>query len=148
MGKTITSYLLSDNPNGIKSVWVANRTCRCFYVTRNDLKIARERKELNQPSLYFLLGEEEVGEKKKAYIGETENFNDRIATHNNDKEKDFWNESLAFTANSLSKSEVQYLESLAIEKAMKAQNYSLENKKPTSYPHLEENRREIVEDFF
>ena len=145
MKKTITTFLLSDNPNGIKSVWVENRICNCTYMTRQDLKLAKERDELNKPALYFLLG----GDENQIYIGETEDFNKRIINHNNDK--DFWNEALVFTAkdNSLSKSEVQYLEILAIQKAKQMNNTVIENTNVNmSFPSLPENRIEIVKDFF
>ncbi len=143
MGKTITTYLLSDNPNGIKSVWVEGEICKCIYLTRGDLSLAKLREELNQPALYFLLGDN-----KEVYIGESENFNDRIIDHN--KNKDFWNEVLVFIAKdgSLSKSEVQYLERLAIDKTKEVKNYELENNNTPTYPNMEENRIEIVECFF
>ena len=142
--KTVTTFLLSDDPDAIKSIWVANRVCNCIYLTRNDLKLAKDREELHQPALYFLLGEE-----NKVYIGETENFNQRIIDHNN--KKDFWNESLVFIAkdNSLSKSEVRYLECLAISKVEEFRNFTLEgNKQSPNYPSLEENKIEIIQEFF
>ncbi len=150
--KTITTFLLSENPKGIKSVWTANRICHCLYLRRHrkDLNFAQERKELNQPALYVLLGgdEENNSEAKTAYIGETENFKQRITDHYNRKE--FWNEALVFTArdNSLSKTEIKYLEFLAIEKAQEANNYELHNKQIASFPHLEENMTHIVKEFF
>ena len=148
MRKTITTFLLSDNPNGIKSVWVENRTCHCIYLTRKELNQAQKRKELNQPALYFLLSQNE-GEDKKVYVGETENFKQRITEHN--ESKDFWNEILVFIAsnNSLSKSEVQYLEYLAISNIKEFKNFAVvENKQIPKKPNLPENREEIAKELF
>ena len=146
---TITTYLLTDNPSGIKEVWVENKNCCCTYFPRTDSKIAKRRQELCQPALYCLFGEElGTDTDKQVYIGETEDFTKRIQSH---ATYDFWNEALVFTAKDqlLTKSEVQYLECLAIEKASEARNYNTtQNKQKPKFPHLAENRVEIVKDFF
>lgn len=144
MRKTITTFLLSNDPNGIKKVWVENKNCNCIYLTRSDLSVAKRRGELNKPSLYFLLGED-----KKVYIGEAESFNKRITDHN--RNKDFWHEALVFTArdNFLSKADIQYLECLSLEKVKEANNYSLEgNIQQPKHPTLTEHREEVIKDFF
>jgi hypothetical protein len=63
--------------------------------------------------LYLLISSGE----NQLYIGESESFFDRIK--NNDQAKDFWDIAIAIVSstNNLEKSDVKYLESLALEKA-------------------------------
>ena len=126
MGRTITTHWLSDNDdnvNGIKRVWYETGQMECIYFTKAELSLAKKREELSKPALYFLLKED-----KEVYIGETEKFKGRIADLNSKKD---WDSVLVFTCgkNSLSKSEVRYLEMLAYNTVKQAANWSLtENK--------------------
>ncbi len=144
IGKTITTYLIDANPQGIKSVFISNRICQCLAIPRGLLKEAGKRLELKRPSLYLLLGDENL-----AYIGETENFLNRIDDHNS--KKDFWNEAIVFSAKdeSLNKADVKYLEYLAIQQAGKAKIYNLdENKTSPAKPSMSEHQRDTVIEFF
>ena len=114
MAKTIYTYLHNDDLNGSRIVYMDNCFCKLFKIQRTDgdfLQIFKE--DLQKPALYILLNREEW----KAYIGETDAFFTRIQQHISRKK--FWAEALAFTASddSLSKTEVQYLEYLAYDKA-------------------------------
>ena len=147
-GKTITTYLVDSNPQGIKIAFISNRICQCLAIPRGMLKEAGERPELHFPSLYLLLGEDENDE-KRAYIGETENFLARIVEHN--RLKDFWNEALVFSARdkSLNKADVKYLEYLAIQQVKKTGGYRLdENKSFPIKPSMPEHQRDTVIEFF
>ena len=55
-----------------------------YVIPRSNLSILNERSELQTPALYILLGEDEYT-KPKAYIGETENFRERVKDHDNKK---------------------------------------------------------------
>lgn len=48
-----------------------------YVIPRSNLSILNERQELQTPAFYILLGEDEAT-KPKAYIGETENFLERV----------------------------------------------------------------------
>ncbi len=146
-GKTITTYFINGNPKGIKSVFMPNRTCQCLVVPRNEeqIKNARERDELNTPSLYLLL----KNDVKKAYIGESENFNERVIDHHRNKE--FWTEAVVFVAKdkSINKTDIKFLECLALEQAKKANLFTLEeNIQTPSKPHMPEHQRDSTKDFF
>ena len=112
IGKTITTYLIDGDPQGIKAVSISNRICQCLAIPRGLLKAANKRLELTRPSFYLLLGDENL-----AYLGETEDFLGRIKDHK--YKKDFWNEAIVFNAKdeSLTKADVKYLEYLAIQQA-------------------------------
>ena len=144
IGKTITTYLVDSNPQGIKISFISNRICQCLAIPRAMLKDAGGRPELRLPSLYLLFGDENF-----AYIGETENPSARIAEHN--RKKDFWNEVIVFSAKdeSLNKADVKYLEYLAIRQVQKAKVYRLdENLTSPVEPSMMEHQRDTVLEFF
>lgn len=109
------------------------------------------RLQLEQPAFYILLGGEDFASLPQAYIGQTENFKERVKSH--EIKKDFWNTALVFIAkdNSLTRADVQFLEANAIKKAKKVKTYSLtENKNqptpPNLPPHLRDSAAEFMED--
>lgn len=144
MGKTITTYLIEGSSIGLKSVFISNKVCNALFIPRAKLNEAKNREELGRPSIYILLGEE-----SKAYVGETENFIERVKDH--DSKKEFWNEAIAFSAkdNYLTKADVQYLEFLAINQIKKANRFTLEeNKQNPKAPNLQEHQKDSVHEFF
>lgn len=82
MGKTITTYLIDGDPKGTQYVFISNKICQMFVIPRANLSILNDRSDLQTPALYILLGEDE-NTKPKAYIGETENFKERVRDHDN-----------------------------------------------------------------
>lgn len=84
MGKTITTYLIDGDPQGTQYVFISNKICQMFIIPRSSLSILNERTDLQTPAFYILLGEDEKT-KPKAYIGETENFKERVKDHDSKK---------------------------------------------------------------
>ena len=82
------------------------------------------------PSFYILLGEDETT-KPKAYIGETENFRERVRDH--DSKKTFWQKALLFISKdaAMTKADVQYLEHKAIAAAKSSYTFVLNENKQT-----------------
>lgn len=143
-GKTITTYLLNGNPRGIKTAFISNRICHCMAIPRPHLQSAKTRKELATPSLYLLFGDDNT-----VYVGETENFLERIEDHH--RKKDFWNEAVVFFVKegSLTKADVQLLEHLSLSRINEANLYTLEeNRQKANAPQLPEHQRDTVLDFF
>ena len=93
MGKTVTTYLIDGDPKGTQYVFISNKICQMYVIPRSNLSILNERQELQTPAFYILLGEDEAT-KPKAYIGETENFRERVKDH--DSKKAFWQKALLF----------------------------------------------------
>ena len=146
MAKTIYTYLHNDDLGGSRIVWMENCFCKLFNIQRTDSDfLSNFKEELQKPALYILLNKK-TG---KAYVGETDTFLSRIQNHI--VNKDFWIEALAFTANddSLSKTEVQYLEHLAYSKASQMNVYDLsENTQIPKAPHMTFIQKGKTEEFF
>ncbi|MBP3203753.1 MAG: GIY-YIG nuclease family protein [Bacteroidales bacterium] len=148
MGKTVTTYLIDGNPQGTRYVFISNKICKMYVIPRSDTKILSEREELQKPAFYILLGEDETT-KPQAYIGETENFKERVKDH--DYKKEFWQKALVFISKDqdLTKADVQFLEHRAIAVAKKLNTYNLEyNKQIPKCPNLPEYRKDSMEEFF
>lgn len=146
MAKTIYTYLHNDDLGGSRVVNMDNCFCKLYKIQRTDGGFLQSFKdELQKPALYVLLNYE----KDEAYIGETDSFYTRIQQHIS--RKGFWLEALAFTASddSLSKTEVQYLEYLAYEKAHEVKVYDLsENTQTPKEPHMTIIQKNKTKEFF
>ena len=148
MGKTVTTYLIDSDPKGTQYVFISNKICQMYVIPRSNLAILNERQELRTPAFYILLGEDEAT-KPKAYIGETENFRERVKEH--DSKKSFWQKALLFISKdaAMTKADVQYLEHLAIAEAKQSNSFVLdENKQTPKAPNLPEYRKDDMNGFF
>ncbi len=79
MGKTVTTYLVDGDPKGTRYAFISNKICQMFVVPRSNLDYLDKQKKLHKPAFYILIGEDEMA-KPQAYIGETENFRERVKT--------------------------------------------------------------------
>lgn len=148
MGKTVTTYLIDGDPKGTQYVFISNKIGQMYVIPRSNLSILNERQELRTPAFYILLGEDE-STNPKAYIGETENFRERVKDH--DSKKAFWQKALLFISKdaAMTKADVQYLEHLAIAEAKQSNAYVLdENKQTPKAPNLPEYRKDDMDGFF
>ena len=138
--KLIQTYLPDGTLEGVRIIEVSDSQIKAFVIPRLHLGNAKARNELLQPALYFLVsGDESLG-----YIGESENFLHRIKNH--DQNKEFWNVAIAIvsTTNSLEKSDVKYLESLAVERAQSG-SMQIENKTVPLKNNIHEFKLHILE---
>ena len=146
MAKTIHTVLYDDVLDGSKIVTMDNCVCQLYDIKRDYDALIRDSKEnLAKPALYVLLNRNA----HKAYIGETDDFSQRIASHM--LKKEFWDEALAFMANdnSLTTTEVRYLESLSYEVAKAAGVYDLsENTQVPKRPYVQSIQEYKIKDFF
>lgn len=146
MAKTIHTVLYDDVLDGSKIVTMDNCVCQLYDIKRDYDTLIRDSKEnLSKPALYVLLNRNA----HKAYIGETDDFSQRIASHM--LKKEFWDEALAFMANdnSLTTTEVRYLESLSYEVAKAAGVYDLsENTQVPKRPYVQSIQEYKIKDFF
>jgi hypothetical protein len=149
VGKTITTYLIDGNAQGVQNIFLSNNICSLTVIPRSSLDIINKRKELQYPALYILVGEDEISQELKAYIGETENFAERIKEH--DYKKTFWQKALVFNSKdtAMTKVDVQYLEHLAVALALQTKKYNIsENRQTPKAPNLPEHQQSNIEEFF
>lgn len=148
MGKTVTTYLIDGDPKGTQYAFISNKICQMFVVPRSNLSYLNTQEKLQKPAFYILLGEDE-STKPQAYIGETENFKERVKDH--DCKKAFWQKALIFVSKDadMTKVDVQYLEHKAIAEAKKANAFVLsDNKQIPKAPNLPEHQRDSIDEFF
>ena len=148
MGKTVTTYLVDSNPNGTQYAFISNKICQVFVIPRSNLGYLNKQEKLQKPAFYILLGEGDSN-KPQAYIGETENFRERVKDH--DSKKTFWQKALVFVSKDadMTKSDVQYLEYKGISEAKEADTFELsENKQTPKCPNLPEFQRDTMDEFF
>ena len=126
-GKTIQIFLTDGTPRGIKLAEITSNIEQAVFIPRNKINEASSRKEVLRPGLYFLFGESDDSSKPIAYIGQSRNCLNRIKTH--DQKKDFWNYAVLIVSktNSFTQTHIEYLEQLAISKAIESNSYHLEN---------------------
>lgn len=148
MGKTVTTYLIDGDPKGTQYAFISNKICQMFVVPRSNIAYLNEQEKLQKPAFYILIGEDEAT-KPQAYIGETENFKERVKDH--DSKKTFWQKALIFVSKDadMTKADVQYLEHKAIAEAKQTNAFVLnENKQTPKVPNLPEYQRDAMDEFF
>lgn len=148
MGTTVYTYFHNDDGlEGSRKVFLDDCMCELYKINRDDANFFKAFNDaLQNPALYVLLNEKQ----KKAYIGETDDFMKRISQHQ--LKKGFWNEVLVFMGannNTLSKTEVQYLEYRAYERAKEVGSFDLsENTQCPKFPHMGLVQESKAEKFF
>lgn len=147
MGRTVTTYLINGDPKGTQYSFISNKICQMFVIPRSNLAYLDEQEKLHKPAFYILIGEDE-STKPQAYIGETENFKERVKDH--DSKKAFWQKALVFVSKDedMTKADVQYLEYRAIDEAKQSNSFVLnENKQIPKAPNLPEHQRDAMDEF-
>lgn len=110
--RLLQTFLVDGTIEGIRII-DCETTVNAVVIPRIKLSEAKSLEETTRPALYFLIN----ADGDQAYIGEAENFYNRIKNH--DQNKDWWDVVVAVVSstNELSKGDVRYLESLAVERA-------------------------------
>lgn len=143
--KALQMLIPGGNPNGMKIIELAGWSGKCFVLPRQSLKELKDRGEVNQPGLYLLFGIDEINRDDLAYIGESENFYNRITNH--DANKDFWNSAVIFTGG-LNRAFVKYLEYRATTLAHEVNRMVIQNKVQPQENTLSEFEKVTVDQYF
>ncbi len=148
MEKTVITNLIDGDPKGTQYAIIDDKLCQMFVIPRSNLSYLNKQEKLQKPAFYILIGEDELT-KPQAYIGETENFKERVKDHDN--KKSFWQKALVFVSKDadMTKADVQYLEYKAVSEAQKADRFTLaENKQTPKAPNLPEYQKDAMDEFF
>lgn len=126
--KTIKIELVEGIPDGLRRAEFTTQLMRVLVVPRNKQDLVATLPEEKFQAVYLIVGEDEQGD-PMLYVGKTRRMALRIKEHNNSGKHDFWQNVLYFVTkdNSLSSTEIEYLEWLLIKKATEAGNYRIDN---------------------
>ncbi|MES2678214.1 MAG: GIY-YIG nuclease family protein [Pseudomonadota bacterium] len=148
--KTIEIFLPDGDPKSIRTASITSRTIEATYIPRSKVDVAKTRENLHSPAVYVLATLPQDHSKPEIYIGETEDFIQRLSTHN--ARMDFWEYAISFTSRTgfFTKTHVKYLEWLFYQKATKANRSKIHNSdqsKPKK-PHLSESvEADLIDNF-
>lgn len=146
---TVYTKLLDKTLEGARIIDMGStKSCECFVLPRDKVaEVAKKQPHLQQYGFYILLGRDK-NMKRMAYIGQTNDFTNRVNDHK--QKKDFWDTALVFVSKSdeIFPSEALYLEYLGWKAAKEAGNYVIENSKEINEPHLSADKQNEMELFF
>lgn len=146
---TVYTKLLDKTLEGARIIDMGStKSCECFVLPRDKVaEVAKKQPHLQQYGFYILLGRDK-NYKPMAYIGQTNDFTNRVNDHK--QKKDFWDTALVFVSKSdeIFPSEALYLEYLGWKAAKEANNYIIENTKDINEPHLSADKQNEMELFF
>jgi len=143
--KSLTIFVPGDSPRSLKKITLFNWSGFAFLGTRTHKKQLEQRQELSGTGLYFLFSDPMDGI-VKMYIGETDNFLERIKSHISNKE--WWNHFIVFQANdSLNKAHVRYLEQYFWSIAKQSPQIELDNSTGPGGANLSEEDKADLEIF-
>ena len=72
LGRTISVFIPDGNPRSVKICGIEDSIVQAIFIPRNKLNEVLSRAELQEPGIYFLLGNEDEVGKPTVYIGEAE----------------------------------------------------------------------------
>jgi len=140
-GRSIRLFLADGTPGGIITAEIMNWTGHVMIAPRSRLADLIQRPEARRTGVYFLTGADPEGTfKPLVYLGETDHVGKRLAQHNKDESKDFWDRVCLVTSKdqNLTKAHVRYLESRLIAIATEAARAKLVNGTAPDYGQLPE----------
>lgn len=141
-------FLADGSATGVRFGEIVNWTGQAVACPRNRFPELREWQETRRTGVYFLFGSDE-NDRNAAYIGEAEDVFERIRSHVQDPEKDYWNELIAFTSkdDNLTKAHVKFLEFRLHELACAAGQYIVRNSNTPQAAGLPRADRDAMQEF-
>ncbi|GAB3124506.1 GIY-YIG nuclease family protein [Novispirillum itersonii] len=138
-GRSIRLFLVDGTPGGIITAEIMNWTGHVMTAPRSRLPDLVRRPEAGRTGIYILSGTD-GGYKPTIYVGETDSVGKRLAQHNKDDAKEFWEQTCIVTSKdqNLTKAHVRYLESRLIQIAAGAGRARLANSTAPDVPMLPE----------
>ncbi len=149
-GRSIRLFLVDGAPGGIITAEIMNWTGHVLFGPRSRLADLIQREEVKRTGVYFLTGlDPEGGYKPMVYLGETDHVGKRLAQHNKDESKDFWDRACIVTSKdqNLTKAHAKYLESRLISITQGAGRALLFNSTSPDYTILPESDAADMEFF-
>jgi len=130
IGRTVRLFLVDGTPSGLITAEIMNWTGHVLAGTRSGLPRFLERPELDRTGVYFLTGRDPKDpDNAVVYIGESDNVRKRLAQHNKDDSKGFWERTCVVTSKdqNITKAHARYLEARLIAIAQEVGRAALSN---------------------
>lgn len=141
----VFQILVPDDSLVSRIIGSENQVTELFVIDRTDKKFVSDYEaDLKKPALYILVNRDT----KQLYVGETDDSLKRLKNH---EAKDFWTEAIVFhsTSDTLSTTEVKWLEAKTYEVLNELGYYDMSNNKQTpQYPKLKKNQIYTLEPVF
>lgn len=153
-GKSINLFLMDGDASGRIKCTLANWIGVAYKIPRTALDKCKERDDLKQSGVYFLMGVSNSG-KQVVYIGQAgarkngEGILNRLQEHKRNSEKDYWTEAIVFTTsnNSFGPTEISYLENRFCNLALDANRYKVKNSNEPASGNITEEKESELEGF-
>lgn len=149
--KTIKIELLEGTPNGFRRAEYTTQLVRVLVVPRDRLELLKDCPEKDFKAVYMIVGNDENGD-PKVYIGLTGRIALRGKEHGRNNNRSFGKDILYFITkdNSLSTTEIEYLEWLLIKEASESGEYKVDNRNRgrRAEPHVEPARKADFIDYY
>ncbi len=127
-GKSVNLFLVNGKADSLVIAELKNWDAKAIRIPRIEVS-ACDRDELKQQGVYFLICFDSNTGDRSVYIGEADNVKTRLMQHiqqyNSDKEKYYWNSAICFTAPSLNKTFIRYIENKCFDIAKRANRYGV-----------------------
>ncbi len=119
MANDCIQLLIMKEYQNLKMAEASNWDGVAYIGKRKHISYLAKIEQLQNPGVYFLLGNNNTTGEKTLYIGETENITNRLQTHSCDKKKEWFEDFIIFTSKKgdLNKAHVKYIEAVFIELA-------------------------------
>ncbi len=140
-GKTLRIHLVDGAPTGTLTAEIMNWTGKVVVFSRSQLADAAKRPEAHRTGIYFLVGHDPDSPTREwVYIGEADDVLKRLAFHDGDEKRDFWQRTVFVVSKdeNLTKAHARYLESRLIQMANEANRTSVKNGTAPPLPPLPE----------
>ncbi|WP_039899271.1 GIY-YIG nuclease family protein [Actinotignum schaalii] len=148
-GKAIELFLVDGTPGGIMTASIADWTGVVVSARRDQLSELLRREDAHGNGVYLLLGADpDAIDNTWCYIGKTENFSERLRTH--DQRKPQWNRVVIIGSmqKSFNEGHWGYLESRLVDIAQAAERCSMpDNKQVPRLRKLSEGQQASAESF-
>ena len=116
-GRSVRLFLIDGNPTGLVTAEIINWSGHVLSGSRSNLPDFLQRPELDRTGIYFLFGHDPDDlDQPMIYIGESDNVRKRLAQHNKDDAKAFWERTCVVTSKdqNITKAHARYLEARLI----------------------------------
>jgi hypothetical protein len=142
--RTIQIFLKDFDTDDVKIANLSNGIARVYVVPRDKIDYIQTRPDLATPALYMLFDDERA----TVYIGESENFQNRVIGHL--LNKSFWRWAVICVAvgEGMDKADVKFLESHVVNKAIEVGRFEVQNRTSPNKNNLGEFKLAAVLDLF